>query len=99
MALEDPTVLLKFSAARGHGKLSALHVAAGNGQTEVLCMFLDKGLNPDILNHHKQTPLMVASIHGKVSCVERLNEAGANILVFDSLHEKTCLHYAAYYGH
>ncbi|CAH9050370.1 unnamed protein product [Cuscuta epithymum] len=99
MLVEDPSALLKFTAARGHGKLSALHVAAGNGQTEVLCMLLDKGLNPDILNHHKQTPLMVASIHGKVSCLERLIEAGANILMFDSLHGRTCLHHAAYYGH
>nr|GMD03882.1 putative E3 ubiquitin-protein ligase XBAT31 [Ipomoea batatas] len=96
MVDEDPSVL-RFTAV--HGKLSALHVAAANGQIEILCMLLDKGLNPDILNRHKQTPLMLAAIHGKLSCVERLLQAGANILMFDSLHGRTCLHYAGYYGH
>lgn len=51
------------------------------------------------MNRHKQTPLMLAAMHGKISCVEKLIEAGANILVFDSLNGRTCLHYAAYYGH
>ncbi|MFQ6619603.1 hypothetical protein Gotur_001373 [Gossypium turneri] len=78
---------------------SALHIAAANGQIEILAMFLEKSVNPDVVNRHKQTPLMLAAMHGKISCVKRLIEAGANILMFDSLHGRTCLHYAAYYGH
>ncbi|KAH6756778.1 hypothetical protein C2S53_000179 [Perilla frutescens var. hirtella] len=62
-------------------------------------MLLDRFGNPDILNRHKQTPLMLAAIHGKFSCVERLIQAGANVLLFDALYGRTCLHYAAYYGH
>ncbi|MFQ6640647.1 hypothetical protein Gotur_016365 [Gossypium turneri] len=42
---------------------------------------------------------MLAAVHEKISCVKRLIEAGANILMFDSLHGRTCLHYATYYGH
>lgn len=42
---------------------------------------------------------MLAAMHGKISCVEMLLHAGANILMFDSLRGRTCLHYAAYYGH
>ncbi|KAL8525640.1 hypothetical protein ACS0TY_015034 [Phlomoides rotata] len=42
---------------------------------------------------------MLAAMHGKISCVEKLIEAGANILMFDTLNGRTCLHYAAYYGH
>lgn len=76
---------------------------------------------------------MLAAMHGKIYCVKRLLEAGANvcqikfsifffcflydllflnwtilwliwqnfwqILMFDSLYGRTCLHYAAYYGH
>ncbi|PRQ54500.1 putative ankyrin repeat-containing domain-containing protein [Rosa chinensis] len=42
---------------------------------------------------------MLAAMHGKISCVRKLLEVGANVLMFDSLHERTCLHYAAYYGH
>ncbi|KAK8619789.1 hypothetical protein V6N13_066294 [Hibiscus sabdariffa] len=89
-----------------HARHSALHIAAANGQIEILLMLLEKSLNPDVLNRRKQTPLMLAAMHGKISCVKRLIEAGANvscccflILKFDSLHGRTCLHYAAYYGH
>lgn len=42
---------------------------------------------------------MLAAMHGKIACVEKLIQAGASILMFDSLHARTCLHYAAYYGH
>ncbi|XVF20062.1 hypothetical protein REPUB_Repub11eG0165800 [Reevesia pubescens] len=78
---------------------SALHIAAANGQIEILAMLLEKSVNPDVVNRYKQTPLMLAAMHGKISCVKKLIEAGANILMFDSLHGRTCLHYAAYYGH
>ncbi|EOY34059.1 XB3 in [Theobroma cacao] len=78
---------------------SAIHIAAANGQIEILAMLLEKSMNPDVVNRHKQTPLMLAAMHGKISCVKKLIEAGANILMFDSLHGRTCLHYAAYYGH
>ncbi|KAK4419084.1 putative E3 ubiquitin-protein ligase XBAT31 [Sesamum alatum] len=96
MAEQDPNLL---SLKTVHGRLSALHVAAANGRIEVLSMLLDRSGNPDILNRHKQTPLMLAAMHGKISCVERLIQAGANILLFDTLYGRTCLHYAAYYGH
>ncbi|KAL2502852.1 putative E3 ubiquitin-protein ligase [Forsythia ovata] len=96
MADENPNLLTVKTI---HGKLSALHVAAANGQIEVLSVLLDRCGNPDILNRHKQTPLMLAAMHGKISCVERLIQAGANILMFDTLHGRTCLHYASYYGH
>ncbi|PWA61368.1 ring zinc finger protein [Artemisia annua] len=79
---------------------SALHIAAANGQIEIVKLLLDKSsVNPDALNRQKQTPLMLAAMHGKIACVEKLIEAGANILMFDSLNGRTCLHYAAYYGH
>uniref|UniRef100_A0A1D1YSZ8 RING-type E3 ubiquitin transferase n=1 Tax=Anthurium amnicola TaxID=1678845 RepID=A0A1D1YSZ8_9ARAE len=82
-----------------YDRLSPLHVAAANGRIEVLSMILDRSAHPDLLNRHKQTPLMLAAMHGKISCVEKLLQAGANMLTFDSLHGRTCLHYAAYYGH
>ncbi|CAN4098847.1 unnamed protein product [Withania somnifera] len=61
-------------------------------------MLIDQSVNPDLLNRYKETPLMLAAMHGKISCVQKLIEAGANILMFDSLNGRTCLHYAAYYG-
>ncbi|KAK4492048.1 hypothetical protein RD792_002838 [Penstemon davidsonii] len=78
---------------------SPLHIAAANGQIEILSLLLDRSGKPDLLNRHKQTPLMLAAMHGKILCVEKLIENGANILMFDSVNGRTCLHYAAYYGH
>ncbi|XP_043699485.1 putative E3 ubiquitin-protein ligase XBAT31 [Telopea speciosissima] len=92
----DPTLLHQNSV---YDKLSALHIAAANGRIEVLSFLLDRSVHPDIFNRHKQTPLMLAAMHGKISCVRKLLQAGANILMFDSVHGRTCLHYAAYYGH
>ncbi|KAL6840905.1 hypothetical protein ACP4OV_029165 [Aristida adscensionis] len=82
-----------------YDRLSALHIAAANGRLEVLSMILDHGVQPDAVNRHKQTPLMLAAMHGKIDCVLRLLQAGANILIFDSVHARTCLHHAAYFGH
>ncbi|XP_042373695.1 E3 ubiquitin-protein ligase XB3-like isoform X1 [Zingiber officinale] len=93
---EDPSLLLRSTF---FDRLSALHIAAANGHVEILSMILEKYSNPDIVNRHKQTPLMLAAIHGKIACVQKLLEAGANILIFDSLKGRTCLHHAAYYGH
>ncbi|KAG6413193.1 hypothetical protein SASPL_125899 [Salvia splendens] len=39
------------------------------------------------------------AMHGKISCVTKLIEAGAYILMFDSVNGRTCLNHAAYYGH
>ncbi|KAG9159170.1 hypothetical protein Leryth_018161, partial [Lithospermum erythrorhizon] len=93
---EHPNILTQRSYCV---KMSALHLAASNGKIQVLDMLLDSRVQPDVLNRHKQTPLMMAAMNGKIASVERLIEAGANILMFDSLHGRTCLHYAAYYGH
>jgi ankyrin repeat protein len=93
---KDPGLLNHTTVYDRH---SALHIAAANGQIDILSMILDRSVKPDVLNRQKQTPLMLAAMHGKISCVKKLLEAGANILMFDSLHGRTCLHYAAYYGH
>ncbi|XP_062084940.1 putative E3 ubiquitin-protein ligase XBAT31 [Humulus lupulus] len=92
----DPTLLNQTTVYDRH---SALHIAAANGQIEILSKLLERSVNPDVLNRHKQSPLMLAAMHGKISCVKKLLEVGANILMFDSLNGRTCLHYAAYYGH
>ncbi|GAB2272477.1 hypothetical protein Dimus_007301 [Dionaea muscipula] len=94
---KDPVSVIEVTTARN--RLSALHIAALSGQIRILSMLLDLPVNPDSLNRYKQTPLMLAAMHGKISCVEKLIQAGANILMFDALHGRTCLHYAAYYGH
>ncbi|GAB2274357.1 Putative E3 ubiquitin-protein ligase xbat31 [Dionaea muscipula] len=93
---EDPNVLNKTTVFT---RQSLLHVAAASGQIDVLSWLLDRPTNPDWLNRYRQTPLMMAAINGKLSCVQKLLNAGANILMFDSVQGRTCLHYAAYHGH
>lgn len=78
---------------------SPLHHAAWHGQPDVLVLLLEKGALLDSLNHHKQTPLMLACKNGRISCIERLVEWGANVLMFDASHGRTCLHYTAKSGH
>ncbi|THG04413.1 hypothetical protein TEA_029261 [Camellia sinensis var. sinensis] len=69
----DPTLINQTTVYDRH---SSLHIAAANGQIEIIVsMLLDRSVKPDLLNRHKQ------------------------ILMFDSIHGRTCLHYAAYYGH
>ncbi|RDX63012.1 putative E3 ubiquitin-protein ligase XBAT31 [Mucuna pruriens] len=106
----DPSLLHQTTLYDRH---SALHIAAANGQIEILSRLLDGSLNPDVLNRHKQTPLMLAAMHGNIASVEKLLQAGANVmfcfirlilsshnvLMFDTIYGRTCLHYAAYYGH
>ena len=58
----------------------ALHIAAANGQIEILAVLLEKSVNPNVVNRRKQTPLMLVAMHGKISCVNKLIESGANIL-------------------
>ncbi|KAJ9128672.1 hypothetical protein P3X46_034624 [Hevea brasiliensis] len=96
MLERDPSLTHQTTA---YDRQSALHIAAANGRIEILSMLLERSVNPDVVNRHKQTPLMLAAMHGKIGCLKKLIEAGANILKFDSLNRRTCLHYAAYYGH
>ncbi|XP_020595837.1 E3 ubiquitin-protein ligase XB3-like [Phalaenopsis equestris] len=91
----DPAILNRTTF---YDRCSAFHIAASNGHFELLSMLLGRSVNPDLLNRHKQTPLMLAAMHGKIECVQKLLEAGANILKFDSVQGRTCLHFAAYHG-
>ncbi|XP_047944602.1 putative E3 ubiquitin-protein ligase XBAT31 isoform X1 [Salvia hispanica] len=92
----DP-ILIHHSTV--YDRNSALHIAAAHGQIQVLSFLLEQSMQPDLLNRNKQTPLMLAAMHGKISCVTKLIEAGAYILMFDSVNGRTCLHHAAYHGH
>ena len=80
-------------------KMSPLHIATANGQIDVLSYLLDWNFHLDARSRNKQTPLMMATMYGNVSCIERLLQASANILLFESLHRRTCLRYVANYGH
>ncbi|KAL5227058.1 hypothetical protein ABZP36_015323 [Zizania latifolia] len=121
----DPTLARRATI---YDRFTALHIAAANGRLQVVSMLLDRGVHPDVVSRKKQTPLMLAAMHGNTDCVLRFLHASANvslslslpaclsvcsgnhrmeitrgtkmqILTFESVHARTCLHHAAYYGH
>lgn len=99
MAILNNKPKLINGALSHNRRLSPLHYAASHGQSEVLLLLLEKGASLNAMNHHRQTPLMLACKNGRVSCIEQLVDWGADILVFDALNGRTCLHYAAKSGH
>ncbi|KAH7439183.1 hypothetical protein KP509_04G048700 [Ceratopteris richardii] len=80
-------------------RVTPLHYAAIHGQAEVLKLLLEKGGAVNSVNRHHQTPLMLACRNGRVACVDLFVQLGADILMFDGIHGRTCLHYAAKSGH
>lgn len=50
-------------------------------------------------NLNGQTTLMLACKYGHSAVVTWLLQLGGNPLLFDAIHSRTCLHYAALYGH
>ncbi|KAF7040839.1 hypothetical protein CFC21_050714 [Triticum aestivum] len=92
----DPALVRRATI---YDRLTALHVSAANGCLPAVDMLLARGVRPDVVDRRKRTPLMLAATHGHIDCALALLRAGANILMFDSVNARTCLHHAAYYGH
>ncbi|KAG6417980.1 hypothetical protein SASPL_120177 [Salvia splendens] len=90
---------LSCKTSQEQGLFAAVQLGDLQTVKAVLSFLLEHSMQPDLLNRNKQTPLMLAAMHGKISCVTKLIEAGAYILMFDSVNGRTCLHHAAYHGH
>ena len=60
--------------------ITPLHRAAHHGAAAVVALLLERGANPDPLDHDGATPLMQAAQAGHVDIMRRLIEAGANTL-------------------
>jgi ankyrin repeat protein len=63
-------------AAIGDGR-SALHLAAANGDEELVEMLLAAGANPNVQNRVGETPLHFAAAHGNIETVRILIAHGA----------------------
>jgi len=80
---------------RGH---NALHLAAGDGHTQVVKSMLDLGISPNTIDHEKATPLHYAASDGHEDVVKMLLDAGADPNSKDN-GGRTPLHLAADDGH
>ncbi|KAK9810494.1 hypothetical protein WJX72_011736 [[Myrmecia] bisecta] len=94
-------------------RVCPLHVASGEGNIKVLHALCDS-LRPgqgasgkeqkafysllNKVNCYGQTALMLACKNGHATSVQYLLSQGANPLVCDKVHLRTCLHYAAWNG-
>ena len=61
-------------------------------------VLIDAGADIETKDEVGRSPLLRASISGKIAVVKMLVEAGAGVCVTDN-HERTCLMLAAYFGH
>lgn len=75
-----------------------IHLAAGNGHTELIKLIKKGQHNVDEPDDNKKTPLFYACLGGKAHTVRvMVNELGANPSYQDSL-KQTPLHCAAFVG-
>lgn len=75
------------------GEMTALHIAAIYGQTNIISTLLKNGANPNIKDDDKETPLHFAVERKCLACVKVLVEAGANVNAGNSI-DVTPLHSA-----
>ena len=75
-------VLLAAGAAlnlrEGHGLTPALHYAAGRGDTKIVSLLVDAGVDVDAKTPDIETALYLAVRHWATGCVEVLLAAGAS---------------------
>jgi ankyrin repeat protein len=79
-------------------QLTALHVAAEAGHTEVTTQLLDAGADPMPRSQHDDTPLHRAALGGRAAIVRLLLERGADVNANAHVNG-TALHLAAGQGH
>lgn len=70
------------NAAQGEG-LTALHVAAAGGRTEIVRLLIQRGARMDAQDAAGSTPLHAAARAGRLPAVQELVEAGAPVLAQD----------------
>jgi hypothetical protein len=81
----------------GSGGLTALHIAARYGQTDVVELLLEAKALPEVTSKSGVTPLMLAAWQGHLAVVKALLEKGVTVTPADS-EGQTALMYAAASG-
>ncbi|KAK9754189.1 Ankyrin repeats (3 copies) [Popillia japonica] len=76
-----------------------LHIAARNGNTEMLEKLMPYLSDPNVRNEHGCTPLLMAARHGYASCVQMLLRFGAKVSICDIPNGLSPVHHSAKNGH
>jgi hypothetical protein len=75
---------LDQTAFEGRQPWSPLHWAAAAGHEQIIRMFLDKGIKPDLRDGKGETPLMLAAGKGNLAAMQVLLQRGADPNATDS---------------
>lgn len=90
----------KFDEIFEEDGMSALHVAAHEGNAEFVELLLSRDANPNVLaSLGEPSPLLIAAESGHDEICQQLFEAGAEISYVGHGDLPTALHAAAYNGH
>lgn len=90
---------LEHVNARGGRQETPMHVAAWAGHVDILSLLLEHGANIDVYqNLLYHTPLIQASMKGKLEAGQYLLDRGADINVHNK-YNRTPLFMAVFYGH
>jgi len=86
---------LAFGAKYGVIKMAPIHLAAESGYTDLVRLFLEKGVDINLATRGKNrvTPLHIAAAKGRADVVELLLKSGAQVNARD-VEGKTPLHWA-----
>ena len=76
------------------GGATALHIAARNGNIDIIIILLANGADVNIADNEGWTPLMRAAINGNAKIVEALLGKGANVALLNSNRESVLTHAA-----
>lgn len=78
------------------GGATALHIAARNGNIDIVAILLANGADVNVVDNEGWTPLMRAAINGNAKIVDALllGNGGANVALLNSNHESALIHAA-----
>lgn len=65
--------------ARGPGRQTALHIAASNGQAEIVKILLEAGANPHVRTESGSTPFYRAARSGSIPTLQLLYDVGSDV--------------------
>jgi ankyrin repeat protein len=77
---------------------NVIFTAADNGQTDVIRIFIRRGVNTDVRNVDGKSPLIMAAARGHLETVKLLVENDADVFATDD-GGKSALQHASYNGH